>query len=163
MLGFNHLGRMRQLVNQMFQYASLKGIARNRGFDYMVANHEDTVVDSLGNRLRCELFNPFDVIVSKFSPFLIIKYADIWFSMDYYINYEPIFRIKSKEALIKKELILEDITNRITRSNPLGLFFLAEVQKKLGKIQEAKKNKILVKDLRSNSEFWDVRMRAFSL
>ncbi len=91
------------------------------------------------------------------------QYADIWFSMDYYINYEPIFRIKNKEALIKKELILEDITNRITRSNPLGLFFLAEVQEKLGKAHEAKKNKILVKDLRSNSEFWDVRMKAFSL
>ena len=63
MLGFNHLGRMGQLGNQMFQYASLKGIATNRGYDYMVANHEDTVVDSLGNRLRCELFNPFDVNV----------------------------------------------------------------------------------------------------
>jgi radical SAM superfamily enzyme YgiQ (UPF0313 family) len=91
------------------------------------------------------------------------QYADIWFAMDYYINYEPIFRIENKESLRKKELILEDITNRITRSNPLGLFFLAEVQEKLGKIQEAKNNKILVKDLRRNSEFWDVRMNAFCL
>ena len=42
---------MGQLGNQMFQYASLKGIARNRGFDYMVAKNDDVVVDSLGNRL----------------------------------------------------------------------------------------------------------------
>ena len=56
MLGFNHLGRMGQLGNQMFQYASLKGIARNRGFDYMVAKNDDVVVDSLGNRLYTELF-----------------------------------------------------------------------------------------------------------
>ena len=63
MLGFNHLGRMGQLGNQMFQYASLKGIATHRGFDYMVAKNDDVVVDSLGNRLYTELFNPFDIKV----------------------------------------------------------------------------------------------------
>ena len=65
MLGFNHLGRMGQLGNQMFKYASLKGIARNRGFDYMVANNEDVVVDSLGNKLYTELFNPFNIDVQQ--------------------------------------------------------------------------------------------------
>jgi len=65
MLGFNHLGRMGQLGNQMFQYASLKGIARNRGFDYMVAHNADVVVDSLGNKLYTELFNPFDIVVKQ--------------------------------------------------------------------------------------------------
>ena len=65
MLGFNHLGRMGQLGNQMFQYASLKGIARNRGFDYMVAHNADVVVDSLGNKLYTELFNPFDIDVKQ--------------------------------------------------------------------------------------------------
>ena len=54
---------MGQLGNQMFQYASLKGIARNRGFDYMVAKNDDVVVDSLGNRLYTELFNPFNINV----------------------------------------------------------------------------------------------------
>ena len=49
----------------MFQYASLKGIARNRGFDYMVANNADVVVDSLGNKLYTELFNPFDIDVKQ--------------------------------------------------------------------------------------------------
>ena len=63
MLGFNHLGRMGQLGNQMFQYASLIGIARNRVFDYMVAKNDDVVVDSLGNRLYTELFNPFNINV----------------------------------------------------------------------------------------------------
>ncbi len=63
MLAFNHMGRMGQLGNQMFQYASLKGIAINRGFDYMIPIHPDTVVDSLGNRLRTEMFNPFDLKV----------------------------------------------------------------------------------------------------
>ena len=56
---------MGQLGNQMFQYASLKGIARNRGFDYMVAHNADVVVDSLGNKLYTELFNPFDIDVKQ--------------------------------------------------------------------------------------------------
>jgi hypothetical protein len=34
MIGFNALGQMGRLGNQMFQFAALKGIARNRGFEY---------------------------------------------------------------------------------------------------------------------------------
>jgi hypothetical protein len=34
MIGFNVLGRLGRLGNQMFQYAALKGIAKNRGFEY---------------------------------------------------------------------------------------------------------------------------------
>lgn len=36
MLAFNHLGRLGRLGNQMFQYASLRGIARNRGYDFCI-------------------------------------------------------------------------------------------------------------------------------
>ena len=63
-LAFNHIGRLGQLGNQMFQYASLKGIAKHRGFDYMVPVYSDTFVDSLGNKLRTELFNPFNIKVN---------------------------------------------------------------------------------------------------
>ena len=91
-------------------------------------------------------------------------YADIWFSMDYYINYKPIFDITNPDQLRKKELvILEDITNRITRDNPLGLFFLAEVQEKIGKHEAAKESREKAKEFREKSEFWDSRMTAFSL
>lgn len=33
-ISFNNIGNLGRLSNQMFQYASLKGIARNRGFDF---------------------------------------------------------------------------------------------------------------------------------
>ena len=59
MIGFNYLGKLGQLGNQMFQYASLRGIARNRGVDFCIPYHEEVFVDSLGNKLRIELFNPF--------------------------------------------------------------------------------------------------------
>ena len=36
MIGYNRLGSNGRLGNQMFQYASLRGIAANRGFDFIV-------------------------------------------------------------------------------------------------------------------------------
>ena len=36
MLSINRLGNLGRLANQMFQYASLKGIATNRGYSFCV-------------------------------------------------------------------------------------------------------------------------------
>ena len=59
MIGFNYLGQMGQLGNQMFQYAALRGIAKKRGFDFRIPYHDNVFDDGLGNKLRIELFNPF--------------------------------------------------------------------------------------------------------
>ena len=59
MIGLNYLGKMGQLGNQMFQYAALRGIAKNRGFNFCIPYNKEVVVDSLGNKLRIELFDPF--------------------------------------------------------------------------------------------------------
>ena len=62
-IAFNHLGRLGQLGNQMFQYAALKGIAERHGYDFMIPNNKDVMIDSLGNKLRTELFDAFDLDV----------------------------------------------------------------------------------------------------
>ena len=37
MIGINYLGKMKErLANQMFQYAAVKGIAKNMGFQYCI-------------------------------------------------------------------------------------------------------------------------------
>jgi hypothetical protein len=59
MIGFNYLGKLGQLGNQMFQYAAVKGIAANRGCNYCIPNHNEVLVDVLGNNLKIELFNVF--------------------------------------------------------------------------------------------------------
>jgi hypothetical protein len=59
MLAFNHLGRLGRLGNQMFQYASLRGIARRRGCDFCIPNHNQVVRDPYGFDLKVELFYPF--------------------------------------------------------------------------------------------------------
>lgn len=67
MIGFNHLGRLGRLGNQMFQFAGLKGIARNRGFEFCIPYYSDEVNDGIGNMLKTELFNAFDLQVDKIS------------------------------------------------------------------------------------------------
>ena len=73
-LFFNHIGRLGQLGNQMFQYSSLKGIAKHRGFDYTIPVYYDVFVDELGNKLRTELFEPFNINV-KIDDVKIEKYV----------------------------------------------------------------------------------------
>ena len=62
-IGFNALGRMGRLCNQMFQYAALKGIARKTGVDCCIPHYTDAVDDGIGNMLRTELFDSFDLDV----------------------------------------------------------------------------------------------------
>lgn len=61
MIGFNHLGVLGQLGNQMFQYAAAKGISRKIGTTFTIPNHRNVVVDALNNQLRIELFDCFKI------------------------------------------------------------------------------------------------------
>ena len=61
MIGFNALGRMGRLANQMFQYAAVKGIAKNIGVDFCIPYHKDAIDDGIGNKLRTELFDGFEM------------------------------------------------------------------------------------------------------
>lgn len=62
MLAFNYLGKLGRLGNQMFQYASLRGIARNRGYDFCIPNHNHVIKDPYGFDMKIELFYPFEMI-----------------------------------------------------------------------------------------------------
>lgn len=50
MIGMNSLGKNGRIGNQLFQYAGLLGIAKNRGFDYCIPDHSRalTFEDSSG-------------------------------------------------------------------------------------------------------------------
>lgn len=59
MIYLNYLGKYGQLGNQMFQYAALRGISAKNKHEFSIPNHNEVIVDALGNRLRIELFLPF--------------------------------------------------------------------------------------------------------
>ena len=47
MIFLDYLGKMGQLGNQMFQYAALRGIAKHKGYDFGIPDHDELIVDAL--------------------------------------------------------------------------------------------------------------------
>ena len=60
-VAFNYLGKLGQLGNQMFQYAATLGVARYHGVAFTIPDHNEVFIDALGNKLRIELFDCFDI------------------------------------------------------------------------------------------------------
>ena len=58
-IAFNHLGKLGQMGNQMFQYAATKGIASKMGAPFMIPNHQEMFDDGIGNRYTILLFDAF--------------------------------------------------------------------------------------------------------
>ena len=46
MIFLDYLGKMGQLGNQMFQYAALRGIAKHKGYDFGIPDHDELIVDA---------------------------------------------------------------------------------------------------------------------
>ena len=66
MLSFNKLGKSGRLGNQMFQYAALRGIAANRGFDWVIPPPEAGGVGDFGEENNYCMFDTFKM--SHVSP-----------------------------------------------------------------------------------------------
>jgi hypothetical protein len=62
MIGFNFLGKLGQLGNQMFQYAAAMGVARQLDVPFSIPKHNEVIDDGLGNKLRIELFEVFKLV-----------------------------------------------------------------------------------------------------
>jgi len=62
MITFNNLGNLGRLGNQMFQYASLRGIAANRGFDFCIPPESSFgLVDSNVRYCAKNIHNTFNI------------------------------------------------------------------------------------------------------
>ena len=57
MIGFDTIGKLGRLGNQMFQYAALQGIAKHRGFEFMIPDH--SMFTDYNGREYHELLNCF--------------------------------------------------------------------------------------------------------
>jgi len=69
MISFNQLGNLGRLGNQMFQYASLRGIAANRGFDFCIPpQHAFGKTDPNVKNCSTNIHTAFDL--SKCNKFL---------------------------------------------------------------------------------------------
>ncbi len=72
MIGINYVGKMKErLANQMFQYAAVKGIAANRGFNYCVP--PSNFKSNADEWKEHQLFVPFNL--NSLNP-LQVQYID---------------------------------------------------------------------------------------
>lgn len=139
MIGFNALGQMGRLGNQMFQFASLKGIARNRGFEYCIppTKNKDEWTDhqlfncfKLSNTTSLNIqYIDFDrpiLVEDKFSfDQQVFEECPDWVSLQGYFQTEKYFKNIGEE--IKgdfefKDEILEPCKEAISQvNNPISL------------------------------------------
>lgn len=77
MLSFNSIGNLGRLANQMFQYASLKGIARHRGYDFCIPPKEVFgQVDSVVKTSDGNIYDIFDLSHNTIGITQNLKYAE---------------------------------------------------------------------------------------
>ena len=77
MIGFNHIGTIGRFGNQMFQYAALKGIAANRGFDYTIPPKNSQIqIDNYGLLEAFELSTNKDIGWIENENVFLAKYIE---------------------------------------------------------------------------------------
>jgi radical SAM superfamily enzyme YgiQ (UPF0313 family) len=88
---------------------------------------------------------------------------DIWFSVDYKLNYEKLLHIKNKDKLEVIKLMLSQITDQYTVDNAMGNTYLAYIEKTLGNEEAYYKRLKNAKKFVDESAYWQVRFEALKI
>jgi len=88
---------------------------------------------------------------------------DLWFLMDYQINYGKILGQTHPVKLQKMQRFLRDVCDRMTLDNPLSNLFLGIVESKLGNVEQAQERKGMTKGFLDKSEYWKQRFKVLGL
>lgn len=120
MISFNQLGNLGRLGNQMFQYASLRGIAANRGFDFCIppeysfgvsdpnVKNSDTNIYTAFDLSRCKKFLEPNKMVKEcgfhFDEYLFNNCED---NVDLYGYFQSEKYFKHIEDDIRKDFTFE--------------------------------------------------------
>jgi hypothetical protein len=125
MIGFNYIGRLGRIGNQMFQYAALRGIAAKQNVNYCLPFYKNPIDDGLGNPNRTELFdcfkmetvNPLNIQILDYDRPIIseetfhynekfFKNSYDWIGLFGFFQSEKYF--KNVEKIIRKDFIFKD-------------------------------------------------------
>lgn len=89
--------------------------------------------------------------------------GDLWFLMDYKINYEKILGISDPIKLDKIGKMLKDICGRVAPENPLGHTFYGLCLKKLGDKETPVKLAKSAEDILTESAYWRKRFEVLGV
>lgn len=107
-------------------------------------------------------FFHFDHAADTYIP-SIEELQDIWFDLDYRINYPKLLTEQDATRLRKAKYYLTDICDRMTVNNPLTNLFLAIVLEKIGEYDAARNRKIQARTYLESSNYWLARFKDLNL
>lgn len=87
---------------------------------------------------------------------------DIWFLVDYKVNYEKILKEDRTIKLDMLRKMLKDICDRV-KENPLSTLFLGILEQKLGNNNKSQELKVQVNTYLDNSAYWQKRFEVLNL
>jgi len=131
LIGFNDLGNMGWLGNQMFQYASLQGIARHHGYDFAIPPSDGTQAHSYGlsnifvlkNCNNFEYVNGETLVCDKFE-----FNENLFENCPDNVNIRGFFQTDKYFSHIKDKIV-EDLTFKNPCPNPYGDFISVHVRR----------------------------------
>mgnify|MGYP001986446557 FL=1 len=89
--------------------------------------------------------------------------VDVWFAVDYHVNYRPIITEERPHKLLKKKAMLVDLVERMDTEHPLAALFLGIIEGKLGNSDNASTFYELAQDGLAASEYWRLRFQALGV
>jgi len=92
------------------------------------------------------------------------RLTELWFEVDYLINYVPIHKVKNQERRKKLSLFLQDVNRRMTNNtNPVSLYYESLVLKNMG--NHIKASEVLKKSNEAlyKSDLWQKRCEHLNL
>lgn len=89
--------------------------------------------------------------------------TDLWFLIDYRINYSKIPAQEHPVKLEKMKRFLTDVSDRMTFANPLSNFFLSTVESKMGHPDEANRRRRMTQEFLDQSQYWQQRFQVLGL
>jgi len=88
---------------------------------------------------------------------------DIWFLMDYKVNYEKLWGLENSIKLEMLRKMFVNMCDHTHRENALGNLYFGLIDYKLGFIKEARKRIALSRRFAETSEYWRKRFQALNL
>jgi radical SAM superfamily enzyme YgiQ (UPF0313 family) len=89
--------------------------------------------------------------------------SNLWFLVDYKINYAKILKENHPVKLKKMKRFLTDVSDRMTIGNPLSNLFLNVIENKLNNSSEATRRLELANQFFRKSEYWQQRFQVLGL
>ena len=82
---------------------------------------------------------------------------DMWFIVDYKVNYEKLLHINNPIKVRNISMMLKQITDEYTQNNSLGNLFMAVLEQKLGNHDKSQRRLGLAEKYLSTSAYWQKR------